>query len=620
MSETTSQVPFAPPPSEGPSAAPAIDSQPVASPERRLRLWPAVVLVVVQWLVILVPGWVAPVTMAHFMGWFLGSLLGALGLALWWLLASRLRWADRWLGLAAFLGLGAATFPFWDESLRDSQSNGLFFLVIWALPVVTTAWVAWLVATPFLRWPVRRAGLLVVLLLAWGAFLLARTDGTYGSMKATFYPRWSPTEEQRFLALMAAGKLGSKSAVDAAAVPPAALQPGDWPAFRGPGRDGRLTGVRIATDWDQNPPRLVWRHRVGPGWSSFAMVGNRLYTQEQRGPDEVVVCYDADSGAERWSHKDPARFTETMAGPGPRATPTFHEGKVYALGATGRLNCLDAVTGRLLWPRDIVADTGAKVPQWGFAASPLVAQGVVAVFAGAEGGKSVVGYDAATGKPAWFAGEGQFSYCSPQPARLGGVEQLLIATDQGLTAIAPAGGAVLWRHDWPLPGEMSRIVQPALVGEGDVLLGTGFGKGTRRVRVSHAGERWSTEAVWTSRALKPYYNDMVVHRGQVYGFDNAVLTCVSLEDGQEKWRARGYGNGQVLLLADQDLLLVLSEQGAVALVDAVPDGHRERARFQALDGKTWNHPVVAHGKLFVRNGAEAACYELAPESGASAAR
>jgi outer membrane protein assembly factor BamB len=308
---------------------------------------------------------------------------------------------------------------------------------------------------------------------------------------------------------------------------------------------------------------------------------------------------------------------ETMGGPGPRATPTFHDGKIYAQGATGKLHCLDAARGALVWSRDIATDSDAKVPTWGFAASPLVLQNVVIVFAGGPDGKSVLGYHAASGALAWSAGEGQFSYCSPQPARVDGVEQAVIATERGLTAFDPARGAVLWRHDWLLEGGMARVVQPAVVDDADLLLGTGFGHGVRRVRVRHDGNTWSSEEVWTSRAIKPYYNDLVVHGGHLYGFDHNFFTCVNLADGKGKWRARGYGNGQVLLLADQDLLLIQAETGEVALVAASPEGHKELARFQAIEGKTWNHPVVAHGKLYVRNSQEAACYSLPLEQAAA---
>jgi outer membrane protein assembly factor BamB len=303
-----------------------------------------------------------------------------------------------------------------------------------------------------------------------------------------------------------------------------------------------------------------------------------------------------------------------MAGPGPRATPTFHEGKIYALGATGVLNCLDPVTGAMLWSRDIVADSKAQVPIWGFSASPLIVNDVLTVFAGGPKEKSVLAYSASSGEPVWTAGEGQLSYCSTQLARLAGVEQLVIATEQGLAAFDPAAGKVLWTYSWPLEG-MARVVQPARVSDFDLLIGTGFGMGTQRVHVSQTGDGWKANEVWPTptRAIRPYYNDLVVHGENLYGFDNNFFTCVSLADGNAKWKARGYGNGQVLLLTDQDLLLILSETGEVALVDAKPEAHHEIAKFKAIEGKTWNHPVVAHGRLFVRNGEEAACYELTVE-------
>jgi outer membrane protein assembly factor BamB len=624
MSDISSQVPPAPPEPEGgilPASAvagilPASAVPPKAAPPvvRRLRLWPGVVIIALLWPLIKVPGWVAPATFTQFMALFWGPIVGAAAVAAWWLFASRLRWADRLLGLAVFAAAGVATLFLWHPQ-ADRADRGITFMAIImaALPAATTAWVGWLLLTPFLSWPVRRAGLLAVFLLAWGYFPLLRLDGIDGSFSATYRWRWTPTAEEKFKAELAARKRRSAPAAEVLV-----LRPGDWPGFRGPDRDGRRTGVRIATDWQQRRPPEVWRKRVGPGWGSFAVVGNRLYTQEQRDQDEAVVCYDADTGDELWAHQDPARFSEVVAGPGPRATPTFHEGKVYALGAAGRLNCLDAATGTRVWSRDIAADSGAKVPQWGFAASPLVARGVVTVFAGGPEGKSVLGYHASTGEPAWSAGEGQLSYCSPHLARLGGVEQVLITTDAGLTAFDPAGGKVLWRHSWPVK-DMARIVQPTVLGDSDVLIGTGMSEGTRRVRVSRSGDGWADKEVWTTKAIKPYYNDQVVYQGHFYGFDGPFFTCVSLEDGRGRWRARGYGNGQVLLLADQGLLLVLSEKGEVALLEANPEARKELGRFQALNAKTWNHPVVAHGKLFVRNGEEAVCYQLAEDGSGGAA-
>jgi outer membrane protein assembly factor BamB len=582
----------------------------------RLRLWPAVLIVALLWLVMKVSAWAAPGTMIHFNAMFLGPMLAAAAVLGWWLFASGLPWRERWLGLSAFIAAGAMAVMLAHPTMRGMP------VVVFALPTVVTAWVGWLVFTPFLGWPLRRAGLIAVFILGWGYFTLLRLDGIDGSMVADVPFRWAPTREQKFLASIGPAQQIRTVTASSAAAEPLQLADGDWPGFRGPDRDGRLPGVRIDTDWQRQAPRELWRHPVGPGWSSFAVVGNRLYTQEQHADEEVVICYEAATGDALWIHRDADRFDEAMGGPGPRATPTFHNGNIYALGARGQLNCLDARTGDVVWTHDIKPDASQpdgkppKLPTWGFSASPLVVDGIVTVFAGGAKGKSVLAYDALTGKLVWSAGDGQFGYGSTQLSRLAGVDQLLIATGQGLAAFQPADGKVLWTYDWQLSGEMSRCIQPAIVGNSDVLIGTGFGYGTRRVHVVPSGDKWSAKDVWPepSIAIRPYYNDLVVHGEHLYGFDGNFFTCVSLSDGKSRWKTRGYGNGQVLLLPDQDLLVVLSETGEVVLVAAKPDGHNELARFKAIEGKTWNHPVIAYGKLLIRNGEEAAAFELTEET------
>jgi len=603
MSEPHS--PFSAVPSQPTPPAQANSGLSTLKREPTTRLWLGVAIIVLQWAIVKGAAWLAPNTGIHFMTMFLGPIIGAGVFAAWWLFLSGFRWSDRFLVLLACIVFAIPALMFRDPTW---SGMGLFAYFLYSLPVLTGAWILWLVFTPFLTRPARLAGLVLVIGLVWGYFTLLRFGGTDGNIAADIRYRWDPTSEDKLQKYQAslAGKIAPK--VDTTL--PVVLQPGDWPGFRGPQRDNRLLGVSIATDWDKNPPRLLWRHPVGPGWSSFAVIGNRLYTQEQRGQDEVVVCYDTATGAELWTHKDEARFSEAIGGPGPRATPTFHDGKIYALGAAGQLNCLDAPTGNVVWSSNIVKDSDAKVPIWGFSASPLVTQGVVTVFAGGPNNKSVLGYDAASGKLAWSAGDGQLSYSSPQPARLHETDQLIISTEKGLTAFNPTNGAIFWEHPWKLEGGMARIVQPALVDDSGILVGTGFNNGTRKVEVHKEGDDWKVKEDWTTKAISPYFNDFVTHKGYLYGFDGKFFTCVDLEKGKSKWRERGYDNGQVLLLADQDLLLVLSESGEAALVDASPEGHRERCRFQAIDGKTWNHPVIAHDMLFVRNGAEAACYQL----------
>jgi outer membrane protein assembly factor BamB len=578
----------------------------------RPRLWPGVMLVALLWAVISLPERLPGVqgTPLQFAIMFMGAIGVGVLIGLWWLFFSRVHWTDRVL-----IPLFIATSGFAAVALADKT----FILmgygpVVRGMPLAVTALVLWLLATPGLSWPVRRLGAMVAVMAGWGYCDLLRLDGVWGDFQTQISWRWTPTHEDAYLA-----DLATKEAPKAVAEgeKAATLQPGDWPGFRGPDRDSRLKGVRIVTDWNAHPPQQVWRHRVGPGWSSFTVVGDRVYTQEQRGDKEAVLCLDLNSGEERWVHTDAARFSEAIGGPGPRSTPTFYDGKLYTLGAKGALNCLDPVTGKVKWSRDIVNDSGAAIPIWGFAASPMVAQGVVTVFAGGPGGKSVLGYNADTGEHVWSAGDGKDGYCSTQLSSVDGTDQLLVAADDGLTAFEPVGGKVLWNYEWK-HDRPPRVAQPTLVGSSDVLLATPM-KGLRRVHVSHEGDKWTEGDVWETKDIKPYYNDLVVYKDHVYGFDNNFFTCVSLDDGKGKWRARGYGNGQVVLLADQGLLLVSTEMGEVALVEATPERHKELGRFKAIEGKTWNHPVVARGKLFVRNGEEAACFELAEEGGKTAA-
>ena len=192
-----------------------------------------------------------------------------------------------------------------------------------------------------------------------------------------------------------------------------------------------------------------------------------------------------------------------------------------------------------------------------------------------------------------------------------GVAQILLLSGAGATSVAPADGTLLWEHAW----QGGAIVQPALTADGDVLINavdvTG-GIGIRRIAVAHGPGGWTVEERWTSSGLKPYFNDFVVHKGHAFGFDGSILACIDLEDGKRKWKGGRYGNGQLVLLPDQDLLLVLSEEGELALVAATPDQFTELARFPAIEGKTWNHPVLVGDVLLVRNGEEMAAFRPAP--------
>lgn len=384
----------------------------------------------------------------------------------------------------------------------------------------------------------------------------------------------------------------------------------DYPAFRGKDGLGVIWGVRLATDWQSRPPRLLWRRAIGSGWGGFAVVGPSAFTQEQRGSQECVVCYDLASGQERWRHADDARFSSPTVGDGPRATPTVSDGRVYSLGATGLLNCLDALTGRKQWSIDVLANNGASNVYHGLSGSPLVLDELVVVSVG-QRDHSLVAYHRDTGRRVWHAGSDPAGYGSPLACVLDGVQQILIFNRPGLAAHDPATGRVLWTFPWANDQE-TNCSQPVPVGDDRVLISTGYGKGCVLLQVQHAEASSSAEAAWTSRQLRTKFASPVFRGGFVYGLDDGVLTCVDLANGRRRWKAGRYGHGQVLLV--DDVLLVQCEDGAVATVAADPAAHRELGRLPGLAGKTWNYPALAGSVLVVRNDQEAACFELPLET------
>lgn len=612
---------------------------------RPLRLWPGVVAAVLVCLLRFVLPLAAPDLAIY---GFIGAALCALLIVVWWLLFSRAAWLER-VGAVLLMVAGVyATSRFVHVSIRTGMMG--MMLPIYAIFVLPPALAVWAVATRRFSDPARRALLVVTVFLACGVFVLLRTAGIRAGGSELAW-RWSQTSEERLLAQTANERVNppvpaaaavatpvrdvpapavtataiDKPSSDAHAAAPAerppavpatrtepssatpsVIKPAEWPGFRGPGRDGVVHGVQINTDWISSPPVPLWHRPIGPGWSSFAVSGDLFYTQEQRGEDEIVTCYRVGTGEPVWRHRDKVRFWESNGGAGPRATPTLSNGRVYAFGATGILNALDAGNGALVWSRNVAADAEQKVPMWGFSSSPLVIGDLIVV---AASGK-LAAYDAATGKQRWLGPDRPGSYSSPHRVTIDGVDQIVLLTAAGATSVAPADGAVLWEHSWP---EGTTIVQPAMTPDGDVLIntltGTG-GLGIRRLAVAHGSGGWTVTERWTSTGLKPYFNDFVVHKGHAYGFDGSILSCIDLQDGKRKWKGGRYGDGQLVLLPDQDLLLVVSEEGELALVKATPDQFTELARFKAIDGKTWNHPVMVRDFLLVRNGEEMAAFRL----------
>ncbi len=571
-------------------------------PKPAPRLWPGVLLVALFWGLVLGLRFADPAISTSFISTMAASALLGLGFGIWWLSNRRISWVSRLSGLAAMVLGGVVAYV-----LSDPSVGGLG-LMLFGVPMALSGWVAWLLVSRNRSESTQRLGQVVVVALVWASMTLVRVDGIDGDNNAAVALRWAPSAEEVYLAERAkTASVSTEPAADERPDGPRELQPGDWGEFRGPNREGVLRGVKIATDWNEHPPKQLWRQRIGPAWSSVLIIGERLITQEQRGENEVVVCLDTATGREIWSHADHVRYSDGQAGAGPRATPTFSAGQIYSLGGTGILNCLDAASGKPKWKREVAVDCAAPLPLWGFSSSPLVAGGLVVVFAGGEP-KGLAAYRSDTGEPAWTAPTGEISYSSPQLASVAGQSQILFFGMRGLSAFEPETGEVAWQYDAPTGGTW-RVVQPRQIDDDAFLIGS-EDLGLLRLQVSSGEPTASPQALWTTRAMRPAFNDLVSHDGFIYGFDEAIFCCLDAKTGQRRWKGGRYGHGQVLLLADQPLLVVTTEAGEAVLVAANPDKHEELGRFQAVKGKTWNHPVIAHGRLFVRNDEEIACFEV----------
>ncbi|MBC7924275.1 MAG: PQQ-binding-like beta-propeller repeat protein, partial [Bryobacteraceae bacterium] len=548
--------------------------------QRTLRLWPGVVAVALQWLIRFGVPLVLPDALPFAV---IGGVLGGLVVIVWWAFFSRVPWPERVAGIALMIVAMLLTPRILHESIAKGMMGMMF--AIHAIPVLSLAFVVWAAASRRLSDGSRRASMAATILIACGVWALVRTGGMTGNADSDFQWRWAKTPEERLLAqavekpvaLVPAALPEASTVLPPTEIPatrtvipvtptivPTAPVPepgGDWPGFRGRNRDGVVTGVRIETDWSASPPIALWRRQIGPAWSSFAVSGDLVYTQEQRGDSEVVSCYSATNGKPVWSHRDAARFWESNAGAGPRATPTLSNGRVYTFGATGILNALNARDGSRVWSRNAASDTNTKLPGWGFAGSPVVVGDVVIVAASGQ----LVGYGLAKGDRRWVGPTRRGGYSSPHLVTLDGVAQVLLLNGAGAVSVAPADGKLLWEHQW---ASGSAIVQPALAPNGDVLISNDSGGlGLRRLAVAHTPQGWTVAERWTSAGLKPYFNDFVVHNGHAFGFDGAILACVDLKDGKRKWKGGRYGHGQLVVLADQDLLLVISEEGELALVE-----------------------------------------------------
>ncbi len=504
----------------------------------------------------------------------------------------------RWWIPAGIIALAVANFirlhfaAELDSNFKAMQSS----LTIGLLPLLL---LLWFVFFSRLRWRTRLAGVLLFVLLVFGLTRLVRFDGAVnGTGTPILAWKWKAKKS---------GNVGPLRIVASLSTPNSALTNAEDTGYLGPNRSGIVENLKLDRDWTAHPPQQLWRQPIGLGWSSFCLSNGKALTQEQRGENELVVCYEMTTGHVLWVHTNHVRFSETMGGDGPRATPTFAGGRIYALGATGILDCLDAINGQLMWSRDVLKENNSPNLPFGKSTSPLVFDDLVVVSGGMANGPTLLAYHVKDGSFAWRSGTDKASFSSPTLATLAGKKQIVSINAGSVTGHDPATGAILWDYSWP--GQWPKCAQPIILDPDRIFLSASFNAGCMLLQVNAASDgKLSVTEKWKNRSMKSEFSNIVARDGCAYGLDDGILACIDITTGERKWKDGRYGHGHVLLVGD--LLLVQTENGSVVLVEANPACFREVASLQALSSKTWNVPAICGECLLVRNDQEAACYKL----------
>ncbi|HYF37764.1 MAG TPA: PQQ-binding-like beta-propeller repeat protein [Prosthecobacter sp.] len=392
----------------------------------------------------------------------------------------------------------------------------------------------------------------------------------------------------------------------------------DWPRWRGPAGDGGWNPAALPGDIAKHEPERLWKVAVGGGYSGITVSGGRAYLMDRPKAAKVerILCYAADSGELLWKHEWSADYGSMEYANGPRASVTIHEGRAYTLGAVGTAACLDAATGKLIWQIDTVAEFDAKVPQWGFAASPVIDGGRVLLHVGARPNGSVLALDRLTGKQIWRGGADPAGYCTPEIITHVGVRQLIAWGPEHVQSLNPETGATNWTYPYEITYGVS-IAQP--IYRDGVLLVSGYWHGTKALKLGSSPTEvsllWENEKEMCGLMSGPLFKD-----GHVYLLDkNRGLQCIELATGKILWsddntlspKERNPHMSLVWLNEGQNLAALLNSDGELVYARITPDGREELARHQVI-GKTWAHPAFVKNQLFARSDTELAAWRLWP--------
>ena len=584
--------------------APSRNSSQTANPTPKpVRIWPQVLLAVTGLGCMAIPTLFGMADSVRFMTLALGAAAHVLLLATWVLFGSRAPWLDRVLFL--ILGIVGLVFVF---TMQD-KSLGIMVLLFGA-PIAAACLALTLLGTQSIPWSTRKWIAYLVWLVALSLWLLVGTDGMMASFAPELRWRWQPNAEERALLNrnLALRTEINKPKIELRSI---SLKEGDWPRFRGTDSNGKANDVGLELS-DKTKAKMLWKQPVGFAWSSMIVIDGLLFTQEQRGPMEAVVCLEAATGTEVWAHTYEARYEDKTqaSGTGPRSTPTYYNGKIYCVGGTGVVTCLSAEDGKLIWKRNLSEDCSTPVAMWGFATSPSLQGDNCFLLGGGDSSnsKDSICYDSNTGDIRWSADGKGITYSSPQLVELCNEQQVVLSVGPDTVGRSVADGKERWRIK--SGGMGNTMLQPIQFGKDQMLIASGEGDGTSLVDIKHTGESWQATKKWSSTRLRPDFNDVVVIDSMILGLTKGLLTCVDSATGDLHWKKFRFGSGQLIALPTQKCVLVLSEAGELSIIRVSTKEPTLLTTWPGIQGKTWNHPVLVKNRIYCRSAEEMACYEL----------
>jgi len=369
----------------------------------------------------------------------------------------------------------------------------------------------------------------------------------------------------------------------------------NWPQWRGPNRDGISKETGLLKQWPQGGPALVWKASgAGGGYSSFSIANGRLYTMGLRGDREFIISFDIGTGKEVWSTPHGTAFRNDR-GDGPRGTPTIDGDRLYALGGSGDLSCLDAKTGKLIWSKNVLTEFGGSNIKWGISESPLVIGDKVIVNPGGPNA-SIVALKKADGVVIWKSQSDEAGYSSAISVQVNGGTQVVVFTGVRAVGLDLNDGHLLWEYAKPA-NNVANVATP-IARANRVFISSDYGTGGGVIEIKADNK---AQEIYFTKDMKNHHSSSVLVGDYLYGFSSAILTAMKFDTGEIAWRDRSVGKGS-LVYADGHLYC-FSENGVVGLVEATPTGYKETGRFRIAQESlpTWTHPVVAGGRLYLRD-------------------